>query len=537
MSHFVKDLHLHTGLEYYTHQIRYNVQDKQTDKKDIFNDNTYQWHPELSKHGNSTYYVEEDKLNIRAQILKKNWNREDEPASGSVVLATNIKIIDHFLSDKKSKHPFQSKRTYYVILIYREPLIEDDNWDRLASRILAKLWKVHGILNAIVLATCRQNSVGIFDPFANTRHLNITDPNVDEWGIYRSFPMKYLDHTDNWLVQKDYSLNSFPLTVSIFNRRPTMVREIPKYFAQTHYAQGMKMSGYGGIDGFLLGSLSKEMNFTLNAIMPKDNYTYGYKVGGEFTGALGDILYGRADVAFNGRFLINYGTTDIEYMSPTHGDESCVVMPAARKPPQWKTFFKCFDVYFWSIFFVITSGSSIIFPILKHHQEKLERRVLRESLLYRDFKSFVVEEEIRVKDIIFVTWQVMIGMNAALPLQTIERLLIGVCLLANIIIGGSFASSLYTAYTKTTNVNIDTLSELDSTGLRIITSTPSLLNTFESWQTNSTVLQSLKDKLFLEYSEISALDRVAEIRDVCSIERYPDVLIKLKVVLTYASLP
>lgn len=158
MNHFVKDLNRHTALEYYTHRVLYNMEDEQADKEDAFNDNTYQWHPEYSKR-NRTYYVEEDKLNVRGQILKKNWYREDDPTSGSVVLATTIELIDHFLNDRKSKHPFHSKRAHYVILIYKQPHIDDNDWDQLASNILAKLWKVHGILNVIILAACRPNSV------------------------------------------------------------------------------------------------------------------------------------------------------------------------------------------------------------------------------------------------------------------------------------------------------------------------------------------------------------------------------------------
>ena len=90
-------------------------------------------------------------------------------------------------------------------------------------------------------------------------------------------------------------------------------------------------------------------------------------------------------------------------------------------------------------------------------------------------------------------------------------------------------SSLYTAYTKTTSVNIDTLSELDNSGLTITASSPSLLNTFGNWQTYSTVLRSLKGKILLENVDRKALDRVAEHHDVCSIERYSDVHILIKV--------
>lgn len=156
MSYFLKDLYKYTGLEYYTHIVRYKKKQEVADERDP-DDNTYQWHAELPKLGNSTYYIEEDKLDIRAQILMKNWNREDEPDSGNVVLAKSIETIDHFLNGK-TKQPFESKRSYYIILIYHQ--ITHD-WDMYASSILSKLWKVHGILNAIVVGSCKKNNVSI----------------------------------------------------------------------------------------------------------------------------------------------------------------------------------------------------------------------------------------------------------------------------------------------------------------------------------------------------------------------------------------
>lgn len=113
-------------------------------------------------------------------------------------------------------------------------------------------------------------------------------------------------------------------------------------------------------------------------------------------------------------------------------------MPSFRKPPQWKAIFNCFDIYFWATFFVITAGSSIVFAVVKYFLEKQERHILRDSFLYKDYKNVVVEDKINVKDICIATWKVMIGMNAILPSGSIERLLIGSCLLANIIISGSF---------------------------------------------------------------------------------------------------
>lgn len=88
---------------------------------------------------------------------------------------------------------------------------------------------------------------------------------------------------------------------------------------------------------------------------------------------------------------------------------------------------------------------------------------------------------------------------------------------------------MYRAYTKSTDKDIDTLRELDSSGLNIIASSPSLRNTFGNWQTRSELLLSLKGKLLLEVSERNGIDRAAEDRDVCSLERYSDVEIIIKV--------
>lgn len=269
--------------------------------------------------------------------------------------------------------------------------------------------------------------------------MNVTDSAFDEWGIYQCFPIKLIDYNDNWFIQKAYNLNKFPLNISIFERYPTMVRKLPKYFAETQYARSMNHSGgYGGIDGFLLGNIAQLMNFTANIIHPADNLTYGIKRNRQIGGSTGDVLYGRADIAFNSRFLMNYGTNDIEFMVPILGDKVCVIMPSFRKAPQWKAIFNCFDLYFWATFFVITAGSSIVFSMLKYFLEKQERKILRDSFLYKDFKNVVVEDKINVKNICIATWKVMIGMNAILPSGSVERLLIGSCLLANIIISGSF---------------------------------------------------------------------------------------------------
>lgn len=278
------------------------------------------------------------------------------------------------------------------------------------------------------------------------------------WGIYHLYPIKQFDYTDNWILQKAYSLNQFPLTVSIFERYPTMVSTLPKYFAQTQYARGMKISGYGGVDGLILGNLAEKMDFLVNVIQPLDAVTYGFKRGSKFTGAIGDVMEGRADMAFNSRFLIIYGAYNTHSMVPILADYVCVVIPAAEKTPQWKAIFRCFDAYFWFTFIFITSISGAILSFLKFYHEKQKRRVLHDSYLYKDYKNLIGEEKrIEVENKIWTIVNVMAGVVTNLPIETIERLLIGSCLLAHIIIGGSFGVYIWAASIFCSTLNASTL--------------------------------------------------------------------------------
>lgn len=279
--------------------------------------------------------------------------------------------------------------------------------------------------------------IGYYDPFVNVRSLGIT--NVDEWGIFHCFPLKYLNFDDSWLLQKEYNLNNFPLTFTVFRRYPTMMQEVPKTFAKSYISAGMKRSGYGGIDGLVLGNLAEALEFKVVTKNPKYLETYGYKLeNGTFIGAIGDILNGDADAAMNGRFFFSYLSSDIEYLMPTYGDKVCVIAPSAEKIPQWKTIFMCFGIYVWYAFIAITLFASAVFISLKLYEFKRQRNIIRQTYLFSDFKYHVVEQEFSCKKFILTVCKVMVGYSARMPLKTVERVLIGSCLLANIILSGCF---------------------------------------------------------------------------------------------------
>lgn len=72
-------------------------------------------------------------------------------------------------------------------------------------------------------------------------------------------------------------------------------------------------------------------------------------------GSIGDVLYRNTYVSFNGRFITNYGTDDIEYMFPYYFDKLCIIAPKALQIPEWMAIFKCFHVSVWLAFLVMNS--------------------------------------------------------------------------------------------------------------------------------------------------------------------------------------
>lgn len=285
------------------------------------------------------------------------------------------------------------------------------------------------------------------------------------------------------------------------------------------------------VASYILGNLAEQMDFSVNVVHPSDNRTYGFKENGTFTGTLRDIIEKRTEIAFNSRFLISYETMDIRFMVPILCDQLCVIIPAAKRTPKWQAIIRCFDRSFWILSIIITLFTSIIYTLVKFYHEKYEMDVIRDTFFYKDFKHFIVEDEITIRSVHTLVWSVMFGRTTLLPRKTIERLIIGSCMIANVIIAGSLESSLYKLYTENQPKNIDTLKELDASELRITASSPTFRDVFGNDQESSAVLGSLKGKLFLEHTDLSAIERVATQGGIGTLERLSDINTILKVLL------
>lgn len=76
-----------------------------------------------------------------------------------------------------------------------------------------------------------------------------------------------------------------------------------------------------------------------------------------------------------------------------------------------------------------------------------------------------------VQNVVIEMWNIMFSSPSfEMPNRSTERILMTACLMANVIISGTFQGSLYTAFSTTTYYrDIETLQELDDSGLNIYT--------------------------------------------------------------------
>lgn len=157
VNHFISDLYKYTNLEYILERVIYQNRDQILDKqREIQFNSTYKWHiveePDTDGYPEYRFLLRQ----FRNKLSKRNCIREDEPRYGSVILASDITLIDEYLNGN-TRYPFDSKLSHYVILIYGD--FDSERWDDLAASIMTKLWKKHGILDAIILASCNPTRV------------------------------------------------------------------------------------------------------------------------------------------------------------------------------------------------------------------------------------------------------------------------------------------------------------------------------------------------------------------------------------------
>ncbi|XP_050432535.1 uncharacterized protein LOC126840684 [Adelges cooleyi] len=188
-----------------------------------------------------------------------------------------------------------------------------------ARRLFRLAWVQQSVINAVLLA---RRAVYTYNPFAKT---------LSQYGTVD------LDVLQKDARGKTTDLHGYPVRVCMFPTRLKAVKQPD--------------GTYKGTDGLILSALAQHMNFTPVISEPGDGKKYGWmEANNTFTGALADIVYNNADVAFNGVFLRDYGANGIiEHSTAVQFDELCFVVPKARQMSQWRAVFTAFDAQLWCL--------------------------------------------------------------------------------------------------------------------------------------------------------------------------------------------
>lgn len=290
--------------------------------------------------------------------------------------------------------------------------------------IFQHMWTVYKILESLIFfpSVCGVALFVRFDPV-----LQVTD-NTHSGVIVLNVEDVY--HNKKALIHSYKEFNGYPLEVKLFQRTPTSMKDLPESFLSTFLHKDIiRTEDWGGIDGFILGNLARILNFTLRISAASDGQEYGSKMSnGTFSGTIGDVIAQRADISFNGRFLKDYGSDEIEFTYPIYNDEFCVLVPKALKIPTWMNIFQGLSMTVWKLCLLTVLLSGIIWWLM--------------TLLKRDDGK----PQSYNKNCCWLTTETFLMISSqpiALPKLGPERIFIASCLLFNIIVAGTFQVRIF----------------------------------------------------------------------------------------------
>lgn len=155
ITYFLKDLYKYTGLNVISHCFEYDEEITSKQFTKMHNMNPYIWKPNEHNRINYTTDIEDNKTYIRSKIIRRHRQREDEPEYGNIIFTSDLKMLENYLD---GPYPFISKRSVCVIVLHGPQKFGMD-FEKVVSRILAKLWHFHGVLNGLLMTTCAHQFV------------------------------------------------------------------------------------------------------------------------------------------------------------------------------------------------------------------------------------------------------------------------------------------------------------------------------------------------------------------------------------------
>lgn len=425
-----------------------------------------------------------------------------------IVADDETSIIRYFIYVTKINVTWNSKIRFLILLHMQFGYNSTDEFKGRCKSLLQNLWERFKVMNVIIMTSsviqCRyqiSQEVILYNPFFPKRGSTERGSVIILNGTKSELLMKISVPTSE--LQK---FHGYPLRVTMFRRVPTVV---PRMECRANDKHNCTVT-YTGMDALLLHSLATYLNFTLLIRQPSDGLEYGYEtINGTFTGTLGDVVYGRTDISMNGVFIKVYGSDKIQFTHNAYSDEVCIIVPKAKRMPKWFTVFGATDsAVALSVLGIYITNACFYFIIRQIHgwfePKSLESNFGWPTIITDMFRPFVFSPFTRI------------------PMVSSQRIFLGSCLVFGVVLTTSMQGMLVTAMTKPYYYpDINTLEELDSSGLTIYTNSPSIIDTFGTSHINPT-MDSLSRKVQTAVNTTDLWDVVAKERNCTAMVRKSD---------------
>jgi hypothetical protein len=360
--------------------------------------------------------------------------------------------------------------------------------------LFQNIWTSYKVLKALVLDNLGSTGTGTdivtFSPFlkvGNVRGMvqvyNITDAeNV----------CQRLDHLAD-------DLHGYPIGVIIFTAYP---------YAVPIRSKGMDWNSYSGVDGNSLHEVAQCMNFKPVIHRPKDKIKFGYKTEeGTYVGSIGDIVYGKSDIAFNCHYIKNYDQAEIQFVvPPVVYDAIIILVPKSQLIPSWMDLFECFgltELFFLFGFYVI----SVCFSIFM-------KRYLGTTIN--------IYETVRIAVCILKMFLTVPIAGTRELTSFPQRIFASSCLLVGVLLVTAIQVTLVTEISSPTYYpDIETLEQLAESGLPIATSYQNLVDIFND--SDNPIMMRLAKNVRLKSDNFGIKERIAYKMDYAAITTLSNV--------------
>uniref|UniRef100_A0A182IAL4 Ionotropic glutamate receptor C-terminal domain-containing protein n=1 Tax=Anopheles arabiensis TaxID=7173 RepID=A0A182IAL4_ANOAR len=360
-----------------------------------------------------------------------------------------------------------------------------------ARTLLAALWQTERALRALTIwyRPSAGPLIGAYDPFEPPagHFYTLAGPNRTD------LP------TDLGAFGRRMNLRGSAITVYGFEAAMAYRRQdidmLPRTFparrpGSSHAARDALLDALFGADVEAVRELARRLNFT--PVVHHMRANFGFKMAnGTFTGVLGRLVARDAWLSMNVYFLKDYETRELQFGAAVYQDSLCL--------PDWLLIFRCFTPTLW-----IGVWSTVVVVSLCYLALTQLIAIYRPAWEHGKQDTANVSQDQPQQDLTGLVGQI-VGALLTAPTNgfhrttTHQKLFVAFGLIWGLTITGAFQGSLVDVYTTPTSMkNLDTLAELDASGLSITVTAPALIVDVFGTERPGSTLGNLKRRLVIE---------------------------------------